>query len=100
VLKLLDEGYVKALAKVDARVILSLDTFDPAVDKALLGANTIHVKKKILDLCEEHDVTCTILPAVAAGFNDKDVPALFDTVLSRKNIVTPPWPRDDRSRRV
>jgi 7,8-dihydro-6-hydroxymethylpterin dimethyltransferase len=87
-LKLLDEGYVRALAAVDARVILSLDTFDPAVDKAMLGANTIAAKKKVLDLCEAHDVTCTILPAVAAGFNDKDVPALFDLVLSRKNICS------------
>lgn len=87
-LKLLDENYVRALAAVDARVILSLDTFDPVVDKAMLGANTIAAKQKVLNLCEEHDVTCTILPAVAAGMNDKDVPALFDLVLSRKNICS------------
>jgi uncharacterized radical SAM superfamily Fe-S cluster-containing enzyme len=87
-LKLLDEDYVRALASVDARVILSLDTFDPEVDKALLGANTIHVKKKVLDHCLAHDVTCTILPAVAAGLNDKDVGPLFDLVLERRNIVS------------
>ncbi|MDP3276742.1 MAG: radical SAM protein [Deltaproteobacteria bacterium] len=87
-LKLLDEGYVEKLAAVDARVILSLDTFDPAVDKAMLGANTIAAKMKVLDLCEKHDVTCTILPAVAAGMNDKDVPALFDLVLSRRNVCS------------
>src|SRR5262245_61011283 len=87
-LKLLDEDYVRALAALDARVILSLDTFDPAVDKQLLGANTINAKKRGLDLCEKHDVTATILPAVAAGLNDKDVGPLFELVLSRPNICS------------
>ena len=37
-------------------------------------------KLKVLDLLEKHDVTTTILPAVAAGLNDKDVGPLLELV--------------------
>ena len=87
-LKLLDEAYVKLLAEVDARIVLSLDTFDPAVDKILLGATTVNAKLKVLDHLEKHDVTTTILPAVAAGLNDKDVGPLLDLVLRRPNVCS------------
>jgi 7,8-dihydro-6-hydroxymethylpterin dimethyltransferase len=87
-LKLKDEGYVEELAGVDARIVLSLDTFDDEVDKKLLGATTVKTKLAVLDLLEKHDVTTTILPAVAAGLNDADVGPLFDLVLSRPNICS------------
>ncbi len=68
--------------------MLSLDTFDDEVDMALLGAKTLKSKLKVLDLLEKHDVTTTILPAVAAGLNDKDVKPLFELVLQRPNICS------------
>ena len=66
-LKLRDEAYVRKLAALDARIVLSLDTFRPETDKILLGANTVKAKLEALDLLEKHDVATTILPAVAAG---------------------------------
>jgi uncharacterized radical SAM superfamily Fe-S cluster-containing enzyme len=87
-LKLLDESYVRKLAAFDARIVLSLDTFDPAVDKIMLGANTVPAKLTVLDLLEKHDVTTTILPAVAMGLNDADVPKLFDMMLRRPHICS------------
>ena len=54
----------------------------------LLGANTTKTKLKALDLLEKHDVVTTILPAVAAGLNDREVPDLLKLVLSRKNTVS------------
>jgi 7,8-dihydro-6-hydroxymethylpterin dimethyltransferase len=87
-LKLLDEGYVKQLAEVDARIVLSLDTFRDAVDEVLLGARTVKAKLKVLDHLQRHDVTTTILPAVAAGLNDADVGPLFDLMLARPNVCS------------
>ena len=87
-IKLRDKAYVRELARLEARIVLSLDTFDPAVDKKLLGANTIQYKLDVLDLLEKYDVSVTILPAVAAGLNDRDVPDLFDLVLKRRNILS------------
>lgn len=87
-LKLKDEAYVRELADCDARIVLSLDTFDPEIDKTMLGANTVKTKLGVLDLLEKHQVTTTILPAVAAGLNDRDVPKLLELVLARPNICS------------
>jgi 7,8-dihydro-6-hydroxymethylpterin dimethyltransferase len=85
-LKLRDEAYVRKLAALEARIVLSLDTFRPEVDKVLLGANTVQAKLKALELLEKHDVATTILPAVAMGLNDEEVGALFDLVVARPHI--------------
>jgi uncharacterized radical SAM superfamily Fe-S cluster-containing enzyme len=85
-LKLTNEDYVKLLGALDARIVLSLDTFRPEVDKVLLGANTVKAKLKALDLLEKHDVAVTILPAVATGLNDSEVGQLLDLVLTRRNM--------------
>jgi hypothetical protein len=85
-LKLLDEAYVRRLAALDARIVLSLDTFDSATDKLMLGADTVKTKLKVLELLEAHDVATTLLPAVAAGLNDHEIPRLFDLMLSKPHI--------------
>ena len=85
-LKLRDEAYVRKLAALDARIVLSLDTFRPDTDRILLGANTVKVKLEVLDLLEKYDVATTILPAVAAGINDDEVGALLQLVLSKPHI--------------
>ncbi len=87
-LKLANEEYVKELAEADARIVLSLDTFDDEVDMAMLGAKTLKPKLRALELLERHDVTTTLLPAVAAGLNDKDVPRLLELVLEKPNICS------------
>ncbi|PYM23557.1 MAG: hypothetical protein DMD78_11565 [Candidatus Rokuibacteriota bacterium] len=85
-LKLRDEAYVRKLAALDARIVLSLDTFRPETDKVLLGANTVKAKLEALALLEKHDVATTILPAVAMGLNDDEVGALFELVVSKPHI--------------
>ena len=87
-LKLRVEALVKRMAALDARIVLSLDTFNPETDRALLGANTVAAKLQVLDLLEKHNVTVTILPAVAAGYNDSEVGDLLDLVLKRQNILS------------
>src|SRR5262249_849578 len=77
------------LAALDARIVLSLDTFNPEVDKKMLGANTVKAKLAVLDLLEKHDVTATILPAIAAGLNDKDLAKLFELGMSKPRICSP-----------
>ncbi len=87
-LKLLNESFVEELGALDARIVLSLDTFDEDVDMKLLGAKTVKAKLKVLELLEKHDVTTTLLPAVATGLNDRDVGALFELMLSKPNICS------------
>jgi uncharacterized radical SAM superfamily Fe-S cluster-containing enzyme len=85
-LKLRDEAYVRKLAALDARIVLSLDTFRPETDRILLGANTVKAKLEALDLLEKHDVATTILPAVAMGVNDDEVGRLLALVLEKPHI--------------
>ena len=85
-LKLRDEAYVRKLAALDARIVLSLDTFRPETDRVLLGANTVHAKLEALALLEKHDVATTILPAVAMGLNDDEVGDLLQLVLTKPHI--------------
>jgi 7,8-dihydro-6-hydroxymethylpterin dimethyltransferase len=85
-LKLRDESYVRKLAALDARIVLSLDTFRPETDRVLLGANTVKAKLDALALLEKHDVATTILPAVAMGLNDDEVGSLLQLVLSKPHI--------------
>jgi uncharacterized radical SAM superfamily Fe-S cluster-containing enzyme len=85
-LKLRDEAYVRKLAALDARIVLSLDTFRPETDRILLGANTVKAKLDALDLLEKYDVATTILPAVATGLNDDEVGDLLKLVLARPHI--------------
>lgn len=87
-LKLKDEDYVKRLAALDARIVLSLDSYEKETDMALLGANTTKRKLEVLDLLQKHGVCATILPAVAAGLNDKEVPKLFNEMITRPNVVS------------
>jgi len=85
-LKLKDEAYVRKLAALDARIVLSLDTFRPETDKILLGANTVKHKLAALDLLEKYDVATTLLPAVATGVNDDEVGRLLELVLAKPHI--------------
>jgi uncharacterized radical SAM superfamily Fe-S cluster-containing enzyme len=85
-LKLKDEAYVRKLAALDARIVLSLDTFRPETDKILLGANTVKHKLAALELLEKYDVATTLLPAVATGVNDDEVGALLELVLAKPHI--------------
>lgn len=87
-IKLRDEAYVRELAECDARIVLSLDTFREDVDQLLLGARTVKLKLEVLDHLEKHDVTTTILPAVASGLNDADVGPLFDLMMARPNVCS------------
>lgn len=85
-LKLHDEAYVRKLAALDARIVLSLDTLRPETDRILLGANTVKYKLDALALLEKYDVATTLLPAVAAGVNDDEVGQLFEMVLAKPHI--------------
>jgi uncharacterized radical SAM superfamily Fe-S cluster-containing enzyme len=87
-LKLLDEDYVRQLAALGTRIVLSFDTFDPQIDRVLLGADTVQAKLRVIDLLNKHAVPTTILPAIGKGLNDRDIPRLLDLVLETPNILS------------
>jgi hypothetical protein len=47
----------------------------------------VKAKLKVLELLEKHDVSTTILPAVAARLNDHEVPKLLELVLTSRRCA-------------
>ncbi len=81
-----DEALLERLARIDARVILSFDSFEPEANKKMLGGHHLSAKLKILDLLEKHGVATTLLPVLARGVNDHEVSAFIDLALSKPFI--------------
>ncbi|WP_428268320.1 radical SAM protein [Haliangium sp.] len=78
-----NEPLVAALARIDARVILSFDSFQPEVNRRMLGGNFLEGKLRVLDLLGKHGVTTTLLPVLARGLNDDEVGAFVELALTR-----------------
>ena len=67
-----NERLVSRLKSLDARVILSFDSFREDVNRTMLGGAFGAGKMKVLELLEKHDVDTTLLPVLARGLNDDE----------------------------
>ncbi|APV50705.1 hypothetical protein BWI17_14035 [Betaproteobacteria bacterium GR16-43] len=76
-----DEDMLKELAALDARIVLSFDSFDEEVNRRMLGATIFKAKLKVLEQLAKHDVATTLIPVLAMGVNDHEVGALIDLAL-------------------
>ena len=76
----------------DGRLLLDLPDFqrsrDARVELFSIQCTTCGTKLKVLELLQKHDVTTTILPAVAKNHNDVEVGDLLNLVLSRPNLCS------------
>jgi hypothetical protein len=81
-----DEGMVKRLAELGARIALSFDSFDKDADYLLQGANLLATKMKCLDLLEKHDVDTTLIPVMTRGVNEHEVGQIINFGLRRPNV--------------
>jgi uncharacterized radical SAM superfamily Fe-S cluster-containing enzyme len=73
-----DEELVKSLADAGARVALSFDTFDRAVDYELQGAKLLDVKLRCLELLDKHGVDTTLIPVMTRGLNDHEIGRILE----------------------
>src|SRR5262249_25644071 len=73
-----DESLVKQIADLGARVALSFDTFDAAVDYEMQGARLLSLKLRCLELLEKHDVDTTLIPVMTRGLNDHEIGTIID----------------------
>lgn len=77
---------VERLAEIDARIILSFDSFDEEVNTSMLGGKFGAAKLRVLDLLERHGVATTLLPVLARGRNDHEIARMVDLALARDFI--------------
>ncbi|MES2356154.1 MAG: radical SAM protein [Pseudomonadota bacterium] len=81
-----DEWLLARLKELDARIVLSFDSFKPKTNREMLGGNFLAAKMKVLDLLEKHDVDTTLLPVLARGVNDDEVAKFIELALSKDFI--------------
>ena len=81
-----DEWLLERLASLEARIVLSFDSFREATNRELLGANVRDAKLRVLALLEKHGIATTLLPVLARGHNDDEVGAFVDLALAKEFI--------------
>jgi len=81
-----DEVLLDKLAALDARVILSFDSFREDVNRDMLGGALAASKMRVLDLLERHGVNTTLLMVVGKGLNDDELGAMVELALSRCHV--------------
>lgn len=81
-----DESLVKRLADAGARVALSFDTFDKAVDYELQGAKLLELKLRCLELLDKHAVDTTLIPVMTKGLNDHEIGRILELALKTRCV--------------
>jgi uncharacterized radical SAM superfamily Fe-S cluster-containing enzyme len=81
-----EEALLEKLAAIDARIILSFDSFDDPTNKAMLGGNFTKGKMRVLELLEKYEVGTTLLPVLARGKNDHELGDFIELGLTRDFI--------------
>jgi uncharacterized radical SAM superfamily Fe-S cluster-containing enzyme len=81
-----DERLLERLAKLDARIVLSFDSFDSATNQHMLGGQFLDGKLRVLEMLERYGVSTTLLPVLARGFNDHEVGAFVKLALAKDFI--------------
>ncbi len=81
-----EEALLERLARLDARIVLSFDSFDAATNKEMLGGNFLEGKLKVLSLLEKHGVQTSLLPVIAKGSNDHEIGRFVELALAKPFI--------------
>ncbi len=81
-----DEWLLERLARLEARVILSFDSFQAEPNKQMLGGSLLASKLKVLTLLEKHGVDTTLLPVLARGYNDTELGEFVKLALEKDFI--------------
>ena len=81
-----EEGLLERLAEIDARIVLSFDSFRKQQNRELLGGDLLSGKLRVLALLEKYSVSTTLLPVLARGYNDDEVAEFVALALSKDFI--------------
>lgn len=81
-----DEWLLERLAQLDARVVLSFDSFQRGANQELLGGDFLAAKMKVLALLEKHQISTTLLPVLVRGANDSELSAFVELALAKDFI--------------
>jgi uncharacterized radical SAM superfamily Fe-S cluster-containing enzyme len=81
-----DEGLVRRLSELGARVALSFDSFEPHADVQLQGLPLLETKLRCLELLAKHDVDTTLIPVMTRGVNEHEIGRILAFAMERPNV--------------
>ncbi|MDA8115788.1 MAG: radical SAM protein [Actinomycetota bacterium] len=83
-----DPELLSRLAELEARIVLSFNSFHEQPYRVSAGRNLLDEKLEILRLLDEHKLTTTLLTVVMAGVNDTEIGEIVRYVLESDFIVS------------
>lgn len=83
-----DPGLCEQLAELGVCVILSFNTFDPAVSVAMHGRDLVDTKLRALENLSRAGVRVTLLNVLARGLNENSLPGLLDLMRDHDNVLS------------
>lgn len=78
-----DEQMLRELASLNARIVLSFNSFKEEPWEKMCGLNLLDSKLKVLELLEKHDVDTTLIPVLGKGCNDDELGSLVELLLGK-----------------
>lgn len=83
-----DEKLLADLCRLDARIVLSWNSFESRPYIATAGEDLLDAKMRILELLGSYKPTTTLLTVVAAGLNEKEIGPIVSYVMASDFIVS------------
>jgi uncharacterized radical SAM superfamily Fe-S cluster-containing enzyme len=83
-----DPEFCRRLAELGVCVILSFNTFDPAVSRRLHGCDLVSTKLKAIDNLTAAGVRMTLLNVLVRGQNEEALTGLFDLMRGNDQILS------------
>ncbi|MFW9835625.1 MAG: radical SAM protein, partial [Candidatus Thorarchaeota archaeon] len=85
-LRLLEKDFAEGLAKTDPVIYLQFDTFDPEISKKIRGRDLVEEKKRVVQVCNELNMTTVLVPTLIEGLNMNEIGALVRYALTQRKI--------------
>ncbi|HOX50632.1 MAG TPA: radical SAM protein [Fibrobacteria bacterium] len=83
-----DADLARALAQMDAHVVLSLDTLDPAASRTIHGADIVESKERCLEALQQASIATTVIFVAIRGVNEHELAPLATRLLARDHVLS------------
>ena len=83
-----NETLLERLTELDARIVLSFNSFRPGPYIATAGKDLLEEKLRILGLLEKHRPSTTLLSVVGLGLNDQEIGDIVAYVMESDFIIS------------
>ena len=81
-----DEALLEELARLNARIVLSFNSFNENVNSQMIGVDLFAKKLRVLEQLEKYNIDTTLIPVLAEGMNTGEIGKLIELMLGKEFI--------------